>query len=64
LGVIRGVYFSEEVKLAIKAGYKLLEVRYGIEFTKERLFEDFVRDIYALKKSAVPFFTKMYTRQL
>lgn len=45
LGKWRGVYFSEEIKYALKFGYKFKYIK-GYSFSKISPFKDYVNDIY------------------
>lgn len=50
-GTFRGVFFSEEIKLAEIHGYKILECHRGMEFEKHTtLFHDFINYFYAQRK--------------
>lgn len=49
LGSWNGWYFSEELKNAMKYGYKF-EVQWGYLFEKGFMFKEYVRDLYELKK--------------
>ena len=51
-GVITGVYFSEEVKEAIKLGYKLLKVHTARRYSGNYIFESYVNEMYNLKASS------------
>ncbi|HNF29018.1 MAG TPA: DNA polymerase, partial [Chitinophagaceae bacterium] len=46
LGTWTGVYFSEEIKYALKLGYTFKYIK-GIEFNKIEPFKDFVNDLYS-----------------
>lgn len=46
LGKWRGVYFSEEIKYALKFGYKFKYIK-GYSFSKISPFKDYVNDIYS-----------------
>lgn len=46
LGKWRGVYFSEEIKYALKFGYKFQYIK-GYSFSKISPFKDYVTDIYS-----------------
>ena len=48
-GVISGTYFSEEVKDAIRIGYKLISVKSAQRFSSEVVFKDFVDEMYSIK---------------
>lgn len=48
LGTFNDVYFSEELKLAKKQGYKF-DIIKGTKFEKENLFRDFVDDLYSIR---------------
>jgi hypothetical protein len=49
-GTFTGLYFCEEIKLAINNGYKLLNIINAYQFTKiYNLFNDYVKEIYNLK---------------
>jgi hypothetical protein len=50
LGTWTGVLFSEEMKMAIKYGYKF-EVLEGYTFDKEIVFDEYAQDMFAIKKS-------------
>lgn len=46
-GVFRGIYFSEEIKYALKHGYKIIKIFSGYKFNSlEVLFEGFVDSLY------------------
>jgi hypothetical protein len=53
LGKWTGVLFSEEVRFAISQGYKI-EVLEGYTFEKANIFQNYVFDIYAIKKAHSP----------
>jgi len=45
-GKISGVFFSEEIKLALKYGYRILKVYKGLAYEKGNPFINFVHDLY------------------
>lgn len=45
-----GVYFSEELRAALKFGYKI-ELLEGIHFEKGKLFNDYIKHFYEIKKA-------------
>ena len=48
-GVIRGRYFTEEVKAWIKLGYEVtIEVYHEYSYS-ENIFDDYIKHFYALK---------------
>src|SRR5271170_257788 len=49
IGSFKGLYFSEELKLAVKYGYKILAIYDGYLFEKEILFDEFVDKLYNLR---------------
>nr|YP_010160567.1 DNA polymerase [Gymnopilus junonius]QRH17753.1 DNA polymerase [Gymnopilus junonius] len=66
LGKWKGVYFSEEIKEAIKLGYKI-EPLTGYEFSKYNLFDDYINHFYEIKKNSQGsqrFIAKMHLNQL
>lgn len=51
-GTFRGVFFSEEIKLAEIHGYKILEVHRGMEFERDdTLFHEFINYFYNQRKT-------------
>lgn len=46
------MYFSEEVKEAIKLGYKLLKVHTARRYSGNYIFESYVNEMYNLKASS------------
>lgn len=48
-GCFRGIYFSEELKLALKYGYQIITIFDGYAFQKEIIFDDFVNELYQLR---------------
>lgn len=52
-GIIRGVFFSEEIEYALMCGYKILEYHHGYRFNKsDELFKDYVNFFYDMRKTA------------
>jgi len=49
IGTFRGVYFSEELKYAIKHGYKILKIYSGYQLKKENIFKEYVESIYSAR---------------
>jgi len=47
-GYMRGLFFSEELKLFVKQGYNV-KILYGYEFSKADIFSNYVKDLYELK---------------
>lgn len=45
-GYLRGVYFSEEIKLALQRGYTLHKIHSAYSFKKANLFCEFIYDVY------------------
>jgi hypothetical protein len=65
-GIWKGVYFSEQLKAAIKYGYKISPIN-GHEFTRAKLFNDYIQHFYDIKKNAsggLRFIAKMQLNQL
>lgn len=58
-GRIKGIYFSEEIKLAIQVGYKIIKIFDGYSFEKEIIFDDFVSSIYNMRIKE----TNLYLRE-
>lgn len=59
LGTWKGMYFSEELKEAIKAGY-LIKIKSGYLFEKEYIFGNYIDKLYELKaksERASPMYT-------
>lgn len=50
-GHMSGIFFSEELKIFIKQGYKVVTV-YGYEFSRAEMFRKYVMDIYNLKSKS------------
>nr|WVH38143.1 DNA polymerase [Poriella subacida] len=48
-GIFNGVYFSEELKEAIKLGYKIIKIHSAKRFSSNYLFNDYVKEMYNLK---------------
>ena len=66
IGKWRATYFSEEIKAAIKLGYKI-ELLKGYEYSKCDLFNDYINHFYEIKKNSVGserFIAKMHLNQL
>jgi hypothetical protein len=66
VGTWTGTYFSEELKAVSKLGYKI-ELISGYAFTKEYIFNDYVKYFYELKKNSngpERFIAKMHLNQL
>lgn len=60
-----GVYFSEEIKEALKHGYKIEFVK-GYEYSKYYLFNQYIKHFYNIKKNSVGaerFIAKMHLNQ-
>jgi hypothetical protein len=53
-GIIKGVYFSEEIKLALTKNYIIRSIETGLEFEKDYVFKHFVEDLYKKKINATP----------
>ena len=51
-GLISGVYFSEEIKEAVKLGYKIIKVHSAKRFSSDYIFKEYVDDMYALKANS------------
>lgn len=49
-GSWRGVYFSEELRLALTHGYKIIKIYDGYSFKKDRIFDSYMNRIYCLRK--------------
>lgn len=65
-GIWKGVYFSEQLKAAIKYGYKIKPLN-GHEFTRAKLFNDYIYHFYDIKKNStggLRFIAKMQLNQL
>lgn len=65
-GKWKGTYFSEEIKLAIKHGYKVHLLK-GYEYSQENLFDDYIAHFYSIKQHSVGaerFIAKMHLNQL
>jgi hypothetical protein len=65
-GVWTGVYFSEILKEVVKYGYEVTPIN-GQEFTKAKLFNDYIEHFYDIKKNsegALSFIAKMQLNQL
>ena len=66
IGRWKGVYFSEELKLAIKHGYKVQLLK-GYEYDKYYLFTDYIIHFYDINinsRGAERFIAKMHLNQL
>lgn len=49
-GIIRGTYFSEEIKLAVAHGAKIIKHIRGMKFTQsDQIFNQFIMDNYCLR---------------
>ena len=62
----KGVYFSEEMKVFAKLGYQF-KLFSGIEYTRERYYDDYVDHFYLMKENAEGterFIAKMHLNQL
>lgn len=64
-GVFRGTYFSEELKLAINSGYKIIKI-YGIyEYeNKQILFNEFVEELYNKRINAESLIFKDFYKKI
>lgn len=51
VGSWRSTYFSEELKEAIKLGYKITPIK-GYEYSKYKLFNKYIEDFYEIKKNS------------
>ena len=51
-GRISGVYFSEEIKDAIKYGYKIVSIKRAKVFSSAFLFNDYVKEMYSIKSKS------------
>lgn len=50
-GTFRGVYFSEELKLALSQGAKILKYHRGERFTEsEDIFTEFIKNLYRIRE--------------
>lgn len=61
-----GIYFSEQLKAVIPHGYKIKLIN-GIEFTKDKIFTEYVNHFYEIKENssgAERFLAKMQLNQL
>jgi hypothetical protein len=45
-----GLYYSEEIKLWHKLGYKITKIYYGYEFKKQNFFNHFIEEFYEYKR--------------
>lgn len=68
-GEITGIFFSEEIKLAISTGCKLIKYHYGEEFSQEfdffREYIDFFYDLRLKNKgNALDFIAKLFLNSL
>lgn len=53
LGIFRGSYFSEELKLAVEQGYEILEIHSAYEYKEKAIiFNNFVDHIYKKRRNA------------
>jgi hypothetical protein len=50
IGTWRGIYFSEELKIAQRFGYKINRIFDGYSYKKIRLFDNFVYKLFNLRK--------------
>lgn len=48
-GTFSGIYFSEELKLAIKHGYKVIKIIKGYEFKSSIIFDNFITKLFDIK---------------
>ncbi|KDR65024.1 hypothetical protein GALMADRAFT_82379 [Galerina marginata CBS 339.88] len=65
-GTWKGTYFSEELKEAVKYGYKIKMLK-GYEYSKYDLFKSYIEHFYNIKKisfGAQRFIAKMHLNQL
>nr|AAC15939.1 unassigned reading frame (possible DNA polymerase) [Physarum polycephalum] len=65
-GTLRGIYFSEEIKLALKQGYKIIEIYSAYEYKeKEVVFEEYVEQMYNRRlKAKDPALKDLYKKLL
>jgi len=66
IGKWKGTYFSEEIKMAIKHGYKVQFFK-AYEYSKDNLFEEYIKHFYEIKKNnfgTYRFIAKMHLNQL
>lgn len=63
-GTIRGVYFTEEINLALAVGYKIIQIHSGYLYNNKGLiFDTFVDTIYSYRqkyKKVSPILNKLY----
>lgn len=62
VGTWKGWYFSEELKHAIKLGYKITLLNEGYAFDKGQPFDDFVNHFYKIKSSTNDLVQKMISK--
>ena len=68
-GLITGIFFSEEIKLAISVGYKLIKYHYGEEFSREfDFFREYVDFFYKLRQenkgTSLDYISKLFLNSL
>jgi hypothetical protein len=63
-GILKGVYFSEELKLAISKGYKVLQIYRAYEFKKAIIFKKYVDKLYELRVSSKGLLNHIYKKLL
>ena len=51
-GLIKGVYFLEEIKNAIRYGYKLISINRAQAYSKELIFNDYVKEMFNIKANS------------
>lgn len=68
-GLITGIFFSEEIKLAISSGYKLIKYHYGEAFSREfDFFKEYVEFFYELRQKnkggSLDYISKLFLNSL
>jgi hypothetical protein len=63
-GFVRGVYFSEELNLAISKGCRIVKIYKAYEFQRAIIFKEYVEKLYALRVSSKGLLNSIYKKLL
>jgi hypothetical protein len=51
LGIFRGFWFSEELRLALDSGYEIERIHFAVRFERGRVFDTYIDHVYSMKAS-------------
>lgn len=63
-GLIKGVYFSEELNLAKSRGYRIVKIHKAYEFQRAIIFKEYVDKLYGLRVSSKGLLNHIYKKLL